>query len=95
MSTYYVHCALAHSRCSYCGLKEVQSVILRHTAEFAALSQQGEHVCALKEANSEPVLYKDGFTSEGERDPWNWDEGRDERKTVLSDYEATIYFSTW
>ena len=48
----------------------------QHTHVLAALSQQGEHVCSLKEvANSEPFLFgelMDGFTSEDERGPLPW-----------------------
>lgn len=34
------------------------------------------------------------FTSEGERGPRDRVEARGDRKTVRSDYEATIYFAT-
>lgn len=52
-SLYPLPLHLAHSRCSSCGLKEVQSVILLHTAVVAALSQQGEHFAPSKKR---PIL---------------------------------------
>ena len=74
-------------------------VILQHTHVLAALNQQGENACSLKEAaNSENLSsgeLSDGFTSEDERSPWDWDEGRNEGEPVISDYETTIYFATW
>lgn len=55
-SLYPLALPLAHSRHSCCGVKAIQSVgILRHTAVLAALSQQEEHVCSFKQANSAPV----------------------------------------
>lgn len=75
-------------------------MILQHTHVLAALNQQGENACSLKEAaNSENLSSGElsiGFTSEDERSsPWDWDEGRNEGEPVISDYETTIYFATW
>lgn len=63
---------------------------MQHTSVLADLCQQGEHVGSLNEEVTSEQLFilgreVDGFTSDGERDRRDWDEGKDEGEPVISD----------